>query len=39
MYSIAETYRDGADLMHFVDDLIALNGGAMLQIGQQISLP
>ena len=39
MYSIAESYRDGADLMHFVDDLIALNGGVTLQIGQQISLP
>ena len=39
MYSIAEAYRDGADLMHFVDDLIALNGGVTLQIGQQISLP
>ena len=39
MYSIAESYRNGADLMHFVDDLIALNGGASLQVGQQISLP
>ncbi len=39
MYSIAEAYREGADLMHFLDDLIALNGGVTLQIGQQIALP
>ncbi len=39
MYSIAEEYRDGADLMPFVDDLIALNGGVTLQVGQLVTLP
>ena len=39
MYSIAGAHRDGADLMHFLDDLIELNGGVTLQIGQQITLP
>lgn len=39
MYSIAEAYRDGANLMHFVDNLIALNGGVTVQVGQQITLP
>ncbi|CAN5563683.1 hypothetical protein BH10ACT2_BH10ACT2_04820 [soil metagenome] len=39
MWSIAEVHRDGANLMHFIDDMIALNGGTTLQIGQQITLP
>ena len=39
MYSIAEAHRNGGDLMDFVDDLIALNGGVTVQIGQQITLP
>lgn len=39
MWSIAEAKRDGANLVHFVDDLIALNGGTTLHVGQVISLP
>ena len=39
MWSIAETHRDGANLVHYVDELIALNGGTTVQIGQLISLP
>ncbi len=39
MWSIAEVHHDSADLMTFVDALIALNGGTSLQIGQLISLP
>lgn len=39
MYSIAEAHCVGCDLMQFVDDLIALNGGVTVQVGQQITLP
>ena len=39
MWSIAEVHRGDADLVRFVDELIALNGGTSLQIGQLISLP
>ena len=39
MWSIAEIHHDGADLVAFVDALIALNGGTGLQVGQLISLP
>ncbi len=39
MYSIAEEFRAGADLMPFVDDLIELNGGVKLQVGQLVTLP
>mgnify|MGYP006387445959 CR=1 FL=1 len=39
MWSIAEGHRHGANLVHYVGELIALNGGTTLQIGQLISLP
>jgi len=39
MFSIAEMHRGDAELMAFVDELIARNGGTSLQIGQVISLP
>ena len=39
MWSIAEDHHDDADLVTYVDALIALNGGTSLQVGQLISLP
>lgn len=39
MWSIAESHRDGANLLHYVDELIELNGGTTVQVGQLISLP
>ncbi len=39
MFSIAEMHRGDAELMAFVDKLIARNGGTSLQIGQLVSLP
>ncbi len=39
MYSIAEAHRSGGDLMNFVDALIELNGGTIVQVGQLITLP
>ena len=39
MWSIAESHRDGANLVDYVDELIALNGGTLVQVGQLISLP
>lgn len=39
MWSIAEGHRDGANLVRYVDELIALNGATTVQIGQLISLP
>ena len=39
MFSIAEMHRGDAELMAFVDALIARNGGTSLQIGQLVSLP
>ncbi|MEQ1873252.1 MAG: LysM peptidoglycan-binding domain-containing protein [Ilumatobacteraceae bacterium] len=39
MWSIAENHRDGANLVNYVDELIALNGGTTVHVGQLISLP
>ena len=39
MWSIAYVHHGDADLMTFVDALIALNGGTLLHVGQLISLP
>lgn len=39
LWSIAEGHRNGTNLVHYVDDLVALNGGTTVQVGQLISLP
>lgn len=39
LWSIAENHCGGANLADYVDDLIALNGGTIVQVGQLISLP
>lgn len=39
IWSIAENHHGVANLAHYVDDLIELNGGTVVQVGQLITLP
>jgi hypothetical protein len=39
MWSIAESFRGEVAVGRYVDKLVALNGGASIQAGQQVALP
>ena len=39
MWSIAQRFHGSAAAAHYVDELIGLNGGAALEVGQAITLP
>ena len=39
LWSIANAHRGDVPVSRFVDKLVALNGGASIQAGQQITLP
>lgn len=39
LWSIAEEYRDGVSIGRYVEELVALNGGASLQAGQRVVIP
>ncbi len=39
LWSIANRYRGGVDQDRFVDALIDVNGGSLIQVGQAVRLP
>ena len=39
MWAIAERLHGGGDVVGYVDALIALNGGSVIQAGQELRLP